>query len=84
LTDVPLVLGSDSTADIRLEGSDVSARHATVWVRGGKLTLRHTGGVRPTLVDGMPVDVVILEDGDEFVIAGHRFRAAVQRAVLAS
>jgi hypothetical protein len=74
--DVPLIIGSDPDADVRLATSrDIAPRHATIRVRGGRITLRHTGGARPTLVNGVPVEVVILEHGDEFTIGGHRFRA---------
>jgi hypothetical protein len=80
--DVPLVIGSDAQADLRIEASrDVAPRHASLWLNDGRITLRHTGGMRPTLVDGRPIEVVILEDGDEFAIGHHRFRAEVSREV---
>ena len=71
----PLAIGSDERADIRLESDPgVSPRHATVWFGDGKLRLRHVGGVRPTIVDGRAIDVIILDAGDEFSIGRHRFR----------
>jgi VWFA-related protein len=71
----PLVIGSSVESDIRLaESEDVAARHATVWLGDGRLRLRHVGGSRPTLVNGRPVEVMILDTGDEFTIGGDRFR----------
>jgi hypothetical protein len=44
-----------------------------------KLSDRHTGGSRrPTFVGGQPVDLVMLEDGDEFTVGPHKFRAEVR------
>ena len=74
----PLVIGSSPESDIRLASDDaVAARHATVWLGDGRLRLRHIGGSRPTLYDGRPVDVIILEPGDEFTIGRDRFRVGV-------
>jgi len=76
--EVPIVIGSDAAATVRLpRGADVAPRHAQVWVRDGKMMLRHTGGSRPTMVGGRQVDWVILDPGDEFTIGGMRFRAEV-------
>jgi hypothetical protein len=72
---LPITLGSDEHADVRIPRSrEVAPRHAMLWVREGRIMLRHTGGVRQTLVSGRPVDWLILEDGDEFSIAGHHYR----------
>jgi VWFA-related protein len=71
----PLVIGSSDDSDIRLANDDsVAARHATVWLGDGRLRLRHTGGSRPTLLGGRPVEVMILDTGDEFTIGPDRFR----------
>jgi VWFA-related protein len=72
---VPIVLGSASDADVRIARSrEVAPKHAMLWVREGKIMLRHTGGVRQTLSGGRPVDWLILEDGDEFSIGPHAYR----------
>jgi hypothetical protein len=71
----PLVFGTDPKADVRLGRSrEVAPRHAMLWVRDGKIMLRHTGGARQTLSAGRPVDWLILEEGDEFSIGPHRWR----------
>lgn len=71
----PLVIGSSPESDIRLASDDgVAARHATVWLGDGRLRLRHIGGSRPTLLGGRPIDLIILESGDEFTIGHDRFR----------
>jgi hypothetical protein len=76
---VPLRIGSANDSDVRIEASpDVAPRHAAIWMRDRKIMLRHTGGSRrPTYVGGQSVDLVILEDGDEFVIGPHKFRAEI-------
>jgi VWFA-related protein len=75
VTDTPLTIGSAVEADIRLANDEsVAPRHATVWLGEGRLRLRHVGGARPTLFEGRPIDVIILERGDEFVIGRARFR----------
>jgi hypothetical protein len=72
---VPIVFGSDRDADVRLERSrDVAPKHALLWVREGKIMLRHTGGVRQTFSAGRPVDWLILEEGDEFSIGPYVYR----------
>jgi VWFA-related protein len=75
-TSAPLRIGSGHDCEVRLPPSpEVAPRHAAVWMRDGKIMLRHTGGSRrPTLVNGRPSDWIILEHGDEFVVGPHRFR----------
>ena len=47
-----------------------------VWVKDQKIMLRHVGGLRrSTIAGGKPVDWVALEDGEEFSVGPHRFRA---------
>jgi VWFA-related protein len=72
----PLQIGSARDCQVRVApGPEVAPKHASVWMRDGKIMLRHTGGThRPTLVAGFPVDWVILEAGDEFAVGAHRYR----------
>lgn len=74
---VPLRIGSATDSDVRVEASpDVAPRHAAIYMRDRKIVLRHTGGSRrPTLVAGQAIDLVMLDDGDEFTIGPHKFRA---------
>lgn len=77
----PIRIGSASDCEVRLPVSAaVAPQHALVWMRDGKIMLRHTAtGRRTTLVAGRPVDWVILESGDEFAAGPHRFTASVLR-----
>jgi hypothetical protein len=74
---VPLTIGSEPETDVVLSPSDeIAGRHAAIWIKDGKIMLRHLGGGRRTTrVDGKAVSWVILEDGDEFDVGGHRYRA---------
>ena len=70
----PLTIGTARDADIHVPADDrVASRHATVWVADGNLRLRHIGGARPTLFNGRPIDVMVLEPGDEFAVGCARF-----------
>lgn len=77
VSSLPLSIGADGRSDIRIaRGPDVAARHAQVWMRDGKMMLRHlAGAARETRVNGKAVDWVILEDGDNVTIGDSRFRA---------
>jgi hypothetical protein len=74
----PVSIGSGPEAAVRIEaGADVAPVHALVWIKDGKIMLRHVAGhSRRTLVDGRPVEWVILEDGDVFSVGSHRWRVA--------
>jgi VWFA-related protein len=80
----PLVLGSSLHAGVRIAAAaDVAPVHALVWVKDGKIMLRHAGGgARRTSVDGRPIDWVILEDGDVFAIGTHRYRVEQERGAV--
>lgn len=80
----PLVIGSSLQAGVRVAATaDVAPMHALVWVKDGKIMLRHTGGgARRTSVDGRPIDWVILEDGDVFAIGPHRYRVEHERGAV--
>lgn len=74
---VPVTIGSGADCDVCLpRADDVAPRHAQLWMKDGKIMLRHLAGPRrPTTIAGRPVDWVILEPNDEFAIGQHRFRA---------
>ena len=73
----PIALGSDPKCEVRLEhAEEVAPRHALVWIKDGKMMLRHVGGPRrSTLVGARPVDWVILDEGDELTVGANRYRA---------
>lgn len=76
--DVPVLIGSDPSVAVRLEGQ-VAARHASVSMNGSRMTLRNmSGGRYQTFVGDAPVELVILDDGDEFSVGATRFRAEVR------
>jgi VWFA-related protein len=77
LTATPVSIGSDAGCAVRLPASTaVAPQHAMIWVKDQKIMLRHVGGPRrTTIVSGRPVDWVTLEDGDEFSVGPHHFRA---------
>lgn len=76
-TSTPLRIGSGQECEVRLAASpEVASRHAVIWMKDGKIMLRHTAGPRrPTLVAGRPVEWIILDPGDEFTVGGQRYRA---------
>jgi len=77
---VPIVIGSDAKADLRVAPSqDVAPRHAQLWMRDGKIMLRHIGGQKKTMVQGRAVDWLILDEGDEFSIGVHVYRVEAAR-----
>ncbi len=75
----PLVLGADARSGIRItRSSEVASKHAQVWMKVGKIMLRHLAGTaRQTNVNGKPVEWVILDEGDVIAIGESRLRAEV-------
>ena len=83
LTATPVSIGSSADCGMRLpESIPVAPRHATIWVKDQKIILRHVGGhSRSTMASGKPIDWVTLDDGEEFSVGPHRFRAALVRSI---
>ena len=71
------MIGSGRDCAVRLDPSPlVATHHAVVWIKDGKIMLRHVGGPwRSTKVADRPVNWVILENGDEFTVGEQTFRA---------
>ncbi len=57
-------IGRGLVADIRLEDSQVSRRHAIVAVRGSEVRVLDDRSSNGTFVNGRPVTVAVLADGD--------------------
>ena len=86
------VLGRDGSADVLIDDSTVSRRHATIEIASRSVTLEDLASKNGTFVDGVRLEVPAqLRDGDTFVLgdASVRFRksatastvtAATQRA----
>ena len=73
ITESGIVLGSDESADVRIEGMFVAARHVEIVLEGGRIMLRRIGGLRPVKVSGKAVREVELKDRDEIQIANESF-----------
>jgi len=67
----PAVLGSAEGSAVRIRGSQILPRHATIARRAGRYFIRDEGGAAGTLVNGEPLDGERwLTDGDTINIAG--------------
>ncbi len=61
-------LGRGITADVRLDDHTVSARHAIVITRAGRLRILDDRSTNGTVVNGRRVDEAELHDGDVVVL----------------
>jgi pSer/pThr/pTyr-binding forkhead associated (FHA) protein len=69
ITEVAVTIGSHETADVRVEGMFVAARHAEIVRENNRVVLRRVGGLRPIRVGGRAVKEVELQDNDEIQLA---------------
>jgi pSer/pThr/pTyr-binding forkhead associated (FHA) protein len=64
-----MLIGRDPAADVVVEFSRVSRRHAVVRELGGRHTIADLGSSNGTTVNGAPVrDAVLLEPGDRIAL----------------
>ena len=76
----PVTIGSGKHCDIRLQAAaGVSAVHARMWWRDGRLMLHHLAPGLATVVSERHVIWTSLEDGDEAAIGPYLLRIALQR-----
>ena len=61
-------LGRGMAADVRLDDHTVSARHAIVVARAGRLRILDDRSTNGTVVNGRRVDEAELHDGDVVVL----------------
>ena len=61
-------VGRGMTADLRLDDHTVSARHAIVVARGGRLRILDDRSTNGTVVNGRRTDEAELHDGDVLVL----------------
>lgn len=61
-------IGRGIAADVRLDDHTVSARHAIVVARGGRLRILDDRSTNGTVVNGRRVDEAELRDGDVVVL----------------
>jgi two-component system cell cycle response regulator len=72
------ILGRSETADITLDDSSVSRRHARVVVEGGRYFIEDLASTNGTFLAGAPVKRAPLKNGDRVQIGGeHTFRFAL-------
>jgi pSer/pThr/pTyr-binding forkhead associated (FHA) protein len=69
LTQSVMLVGRDSDADVRIEEPLVSRAHARLERRGTEYVLIDLGSTNLTRVNGEPVQVRSLQDGDELQFA---------------
>ena len=67
--EVPVVIGRSSEADFRIDHPSVSRLHCSVWQEVFGASVRDLGSKNGVLVNGQPVRVAQLSDGD-FVAVG--------------
>ena len=65
ISERPLVIGRQSTCDVRILQTVVSRRHCEIFLDGEVLRLKHLGSLNPTLVNGLQALDCTLEVGDE-------------------
>jgi signal transduction histidine kinase len=64
----PQVIGRTAEADVRIDATDVSRRHARLEWRGGELVITDLGSSNGTSVNGAPIESKILHIGDRVQI----------------
>jgi len=79
LGDLPLTVGRDEDADIRVDEPLVSRAHARIEQRGGAYFVLDLGSTNLTKVNGQPVRERELRDGDELHFARARCRFVAPR-----
>ena len=67
-----MVIGRLPEVEIFLDDSNVSRRHAEVTRRGPDLVLRDLGSTNGTKLNGAPISVSTLKDGDQILVGATR------------
>lgn len=70
-------IGRGSECDIVLDAPDVSRRHARISWTSGIARLEDMSSTNGTYVNGDPIRIADLEDGDEIRFGSHQFHARV-------
>ncbi|MBI3119203.1 MAG: sigma 54-interacting transcriptional regulator [Candidatus Hydrogenedentes bacterium] len=74
LSEAPLVFGRSVGCHIRLSDPLASRRHCEVWLEHGQVCLRDLGSSNAIFVNGRPVRLASLSEGDEFSLGASVFR----------
>jgi serine/threonine protein kinase len=72
------VIGRAPDCDLVLKVAAVSKRHCEVRIEADQVVVEDLGSVNGTCVNGRPVQVARLQDGDELDVAGHIFTVRLQ------
>src|SRR5262249_52797443 len=71
LPDLPIIVGRDNPADLRIADQTLSREHARFTLsEGGKITVEDLGSTNGTWLNGQRVDTAELKLGDEVVLGG--------------
>ncbi len=73
ISERPLIIGRQSTCDVRILETVVSRRHCEIFLDGEIPRLKHLGSLNPTLVNGLQALDCALEVGDEVRIGSVTF-----------
>ena len=80
LTRIRTLIGRSGDADIQLQDSRASRRHASIFFSGREFRIRDEGSANGTLLNGSKVSEYVVRDGDEVVIGGTVMRFRVRTA----
>ena len=77
ISSFPSVIGCGKEADVNLEGTGISRRHALIGLEGDRIFLSDAGSTNGTFVGGRRLkkdESVFLSEGDEVMLANIRFK----------
>jgi EAL domain-containing protein (putative c-di-GMP-specific phosphodiesterase class I) len=74
LDPLPFILGRGSSADFVVPNSQVSYKHAEIFVAGEQFCIRDLGSRNGTVVNGQHIEQTVLTPGDIIQLASSEFR----------
>ncbi|MBS0207916.1 MAG: FHA domain-containing protein [Planctomycetes bacterium] len=77
---LPLTIGRDPTADLRIVHSQISRRHCQFFLRNGRLALRDLRSSNGTFIDGKAIDEASVKPGATITIGPLTFRVEVSQS----
>lgn len=72
-------IGRGSECDIVLDAPDVSRRHARITLESGLARLEDMNSTNGTFLNGDPIRIADIADGDEIQLGSHRFHVRLLR-----